>query len=128
MRDFFQTLYRTKPPQSNWFGHYANIDALSTNQSQLVAPHMPNSFGKPTGRPNEDPPRTLQVADIAVFFSAVCTSLLLSYQDAVSWKLGRSPSVLFELIGLINLFLIPAQSALWQQHFLWLLSTPLCGS
>ena len=37
---------------------HGNVDALSTNPSQRVAPHMPNSFGKPTGRPNEDRRRT----------------------------------------------------------------------
>ena len=37
---------------------HANVDALSTNPSQRVAPHMPNSFGKATGRPNEDRRRT----------------------------------------------------------------------
>ena len=33
---------------------HAHVDALSTNKSQLVAPHMPNSFGKLIGSPNED--------------------------------------------------------------------------
>ena len=37
---------------------HANADALSTNKSQSVAPHMPNSFGKPIGCPNEDRRRT----------------------------------------------------------------------
>ena len=37
---------------------HAHVDALSTNKSQLVAPHMLNSFGKPIGSPNEDRLRT----------------------------------------------------------------------
>ena len=37
---------------------HAHVDALSTNKSQLVAPHMPNSFGKLIGSPNEDCRRT----------------------------------------------------------------------
>ena len=37
---------------------HAHVDALSTNRSQRVAPHMRSSFGKPAGRPNEDRRRT----------------------------------------------------------------------
>ena len=37
---------------------HAHVHALSTNKSQLVAPHMPNSFGNLIGSPNEDRLRT----------------------------------------------------------------------
>ena len=37
---------------------HAHVHALSTNRSQLVAPHMLNSFGHLIGSPNEDRLRT----------------------------------------------------------------------
>ena len=39
-------------------GIHAHVHALSTNRSQLVAPHMLNSFGHLIGSPNEDRLRT----------------------------------------------------------------------
>ena len=37
---------------------HAHIDALRSNSSQHIAPHMRSSSSKPTGRPNEDSRRT----------------------------------------------------------------------
>ena len=50
LHDFFQDKHQI-PSMCSARRLHAHVDALSTNKSQLVAPHMLNSFGNPIGSP-----------------------------------------------------------------------------
>ena len=57
LHNFFQDKH-TIPSMCSARRLHAHVHALRTNKSQLVAPHMTNSFGKPIGSPYEDCLRT----------------------------------------------------------------------
>ena len=57
LHDFFHDKHQI-PSMCSARRLHAHVHALSTNKSQLVAPHMLNSFGNPIGSPNEDRLRT----------------------------------------------------------------------
>ena len=57
LHDFFHDEHQI-PSMCSARRLHAHVHALSTNKSQLVAPHMLNSFGEPIGSPNEDRLRT----------------------------------------------------------------------
>ena len=58
LHDFFHNKHQI-PSMCNARRLHAHVHALSTNKSQLVAPHMLNSFGNLIGSPNQDRLRTL---------------------------------------------------------------------
>ena len=57
LHDFFHDKHQI-PSMCSARRLHAHVHALSTNRSQLVAPHMLNSFGHLIGSPNEDRLRT----------------------------------------------------------------------
>ena len=57
LHDFFHDKHQI-PSMCSARRLHAHVHALSTNKSQLVAPHMLNSFGNLIGSPNEDRLRT----------------------------------------------------------------------
>ena len=57
LHDFFHDKHQI-PSMCSARRLHAHVHALSTNTSQLVAPHMLNSFGHLIGSPNEDRLRT----------------------------------------------------------------------
>ena len=57
LHDFFHDKHQI-PSMCSARRLHAHVHALSTNRSQLVAPHMLNSFGHLIGNPNEDRLRT----------------------------------------------------------------------
>ena len=57
LHDFFHDKHQI-PSMCSARRLHAHVHALSTNKSQLVAPHMLNSFGHLIGSPNEDRLRT----------------------------------------------------------------------
>ena len=57
LHDFFHDKHQI-PSMCSVRRLHAHVHALSTNKSQLVAPHMLNSFGNLIGSPNEDRLRT----------------------------------------------------------------------
>ena len=60
---------------------HAHVHALSTNKSQLVAPHMLNSFGNPIGSPNEVSRRSTTTSAMATTPNSLpCTKTKLSQQ------------------------------------------------
>ena len=80
LHDFFHDKHQI-PSMCSARRLHAHVHALSTNKSQLVAPHMLNSFGNPIGSPNEVSRRSTTTSAMATTPNSLpCTKTKLSQQ------------------------------------------------